>query len=272
MSINQNSVINYSAFNKDFKNTFLNNKPFPFIVLDNFLNINFFNDVTNSISNNTTQLNKKFNTSLEKKSISLNSQIPSLVKDLVAELSSDKWVAFIKELTGMQDIFPADIDNTKLANFHVMTGGGYLGPHVDHSQDPKTNLPHVLNIIVYLSKAWRDDFKGATLFFDKYGKKVINKANYKPNRAVIFLHTPYTFHGVERIPENIKSERAIVYLDYYSKSLDPYKHINLDFKNHWFKHGTTFVFDKFIDYLKFKNIPYLKSYLRYKISKLISIN
>ena len=62
MSINQNSIINYSAFNKDCKNIFLNNKPFPFIVLDNFLNINFFSDVTNSISNNTTQLNKKFNT------------------------------------------------------------------------------------------------------------------------------------------------------------------------------------------------------------------
>ena len=48
--------------------------------------------------------------------------------------------------------------------------------------------------------------------------------------------------------------------------------INLDFKNRWFEHGATFVFYKFIDYLKFKNIPYLRAYLRYKISKLISIN
>ena len=153
-----------------------------------------------------------------------------------------------------------------------MTGGGYLGPHVDHSQDPKTNLPHVLNIIVYLSKVWSDDFKGATLFFDKFGKKIINKANYKPNRAVIFLHTPYTFHGVEKIPEHVELDRSIVYLDYYSKSLDPYRHINLDFKNHWFKHGTTFVFDRFSDYFKPDNYSYLKSYLRYKIGKIINLN
>jgi hypothetical protein len=241
-----NKIIDYANLDKDLKSKFLNNNPFPFIILDNFLKNDYFTQLSKSLISEEFSLNKVFNSSVKKKKISLNTEIPYLVKMLVEELSSKEWLNFIKHLTDIDDIFPADLDNTKLANYHTMTGGGYLGPHVDHSHDPKTYHPHVLN--------------------------VINKALYKPNRAVVFLHTPYTFHGVEKIPEAVNLERSIVYLDYYSKSLSPYKHMKLNFKNHWFRHGTTFVLAKISDYLKKQNVPYLKSYLRYKFKKFISIN
>ena len=267
-----NKIIDYANLDKDLKSKFLNNNSFPFIILDNFLKNDFFTQLSKSLISEELSLNKVFNSSVEKKKISLNTEIPYLVKMLVEELNSEEWLSFIKDLTDIDDIFPADLDNTKLANYHTMTGGGYLGPHVDHSHDPKTYHPHVLNVIVYLSAKWDDDFKGATLFYDENGKNVINKALYKPNRAVVFLHTPYTFHGVEKIPETVNLERSIVYLDYYSKSLTPYKHMKLNFKNHWFRHGTTFVLAKMSDYLKKQNVPYLKSYLRYKFKKFVSIN
>ena len=267
-----NSIINYSNFTEELKNKFLNNTPFPFLILDNFLKNDFFTRLSESLISKKLSLNKVFNSSVEKKKISLNTDLPYLVKMLVEELSSEDWLSFVKNLTDIEDIFPADMDNTKLANYHTMTGGGYLGPHVDHAHDPKTKHPHVLNVIVYLSAEWNEDFKGATLFYDENGKNVLNKALYKPNRAVVFLHTPYTFHGVEKIPDSVNAERSIVYLDYYSKSLAPYKHIKLNFKNHWFKHGTTFVLEKISDYFKKQNIPYLKSYLRYKFAKFTSVN
>ena len=67
-----------------------------------------------------------------------------------------------------------------------------------------------------------------TLFFDQKGKNIIKEVKYKPNRAILFLHTPYSFHGVKEINTK-KKIRSSIYVDYYSKSTNPYENINLKF-------------------------------------------
>ena len=138
------------------------------------------------------------------------------------------------EWTGINKLRATEVGNTMLANYHEMGSDGFLGSHVDHSSDPSTGNPHVLNIILYLSSEWKNDFGGGTLFFDKHGKKQISKVEYRANRAVIFLHTPYSFHGVERLKNNGYVKRKLLYVDYYSDSYNPYKNFNLSFPNKWF--------------------------------------
>ena len=118
---------------------------------------------------------------------------------------------------------------------------------------------------MYLSSDWKDEFGGATLFFDKYGKKVVSKVPYKKNRAVIFLHTPYSFHGVERLKDN-NVKRKVIYVDYYSESFKPFKHLKFRFSNDWFSHGTTFILKNKLDYFKRKNWSYAKSFIKYKLN------
>ena len=48
-----------------------------------------------------------------------------------------------------------------LANYHEMGSNGFLGSHVDHSSDPNTGYPHVLNVILYLSSEWKSSYGGA---------------------------------------------------------------------------------------------------------------
>ena len=165
---------------------------------------------------------------------------------------------------------PTNVGNTLLANYHEMGTNGFLGSHVDHSTDPSNGLPHVLNIILYLSSDWKENFGGATLLFDKKGKKIVSKIKYKKNRAIVFLHTPYSFHGVERLKNNKSLKRKTLYVDYYSESMKPFENFDLDFPNKWFKHGTTFVLPKRTDYLKYKNWSYTKSLIKYKIEHLKS--
>ena len=120
-----------------------------------------------------------------------------------------------------------------------MYKSGFLGTHVDHSSEPNTGLPHVLNIIfIYqkngLNHGW---FK---VLANSKGTKIEKLVEFIPNRAVIFLHSPFTFHGVTEIKNNL-NKRSTVYVDYYSKNLSPYSHLSLNFKNVWFKHPTTFI-------------------------------
>lgn len=267
------NIINTDCLNlENKKDIFFNARPFPHLVLDNFLEERFFLNLKHIFAEITESTEgKRFNSAVEeKKWISLNSALPGAVKEIVNALNSDSWVESMRGLTGINSLVATSNGNTKLANYHVMEPGGILGPHVDHSHEPKKGIPHVLNTILYLAEDWDPKAGGATLFYDAKGDKVVSKVEYKQNRAVIFLHTPYSFHGVERIKENTSVKRRTVYVDYYSESYQPYKGMNLDFDSSWFKHGTTFKLDNVLDYFKFKNSHYARSMARYHFNRWIT--
>ncbi len=266
-------IINPTYQNLNFKREeFTKNNPFPYIVLDEFLEKSFYKKLDSKLSkNNYFKGGKKFNSKVEdNKQISLNESLPTFILQITDYLNSEEWLKNLKSLTGIEKLRVTAVGNTKLANYHEMGSNGFLGSHVDHSSEPITGYPHVLNIILYLSSEWQSKYGGATLFFDKNGKTPISKVEYVPNRAVIFLHTPYSFHGVERLKNNDNKKRKLLYVDYYSDSISPYKHLNLKFPNKWFSHGTTFVLPKRVEYLKMKNWPYTKSVIKYKLNKLRS--
>ena len=260
----------YSKLNT-FCKEFLNAKPFPYLVLDNFFEKKFFYKITNEL-NNKKLITKadKFDTIVEKnKSINRNVHLPYSIKKILHRLSEPDWVQNLKKLSGIIDLEPDKTDDQTISNFHEMSNGGFLGSHVDHSNHPKNASKHVLNIILYLSNDWESAYGGNTLLFNKYGKKVKEVIEYKPNRMIIFLHTPYSFHGVDELNPRKNKVRKTLYLDYYSNLRNPYFHINLPFKNHFFRHGTTFILQNRSEYFKPSNFYYTKTLLKYKINKYI---
>ncbi len=253
----------------NFKKKFHNGNPFPYLVLDDFLTKNFFNKLNIENQNQFSKKGKEFQTEFEKnKWISKNAKLPKKIKIIINELNKKKWINNLSNLSMIDNLFSTKVSNTELANYHEMKNKGYLGSHVDHSYDPDTGSPHVLNLLLYLSKKWENKWGGSTLLFDKNGKKIIKEIKYRPNRAIIFLHTPYSFHGVKEIKKN-KITRSSIYVDYYSKKKSPYKNIKLKFKKKWFSHGTFFVLRKKSDYFKIKNYKYVKTFLSYNIKKFL---
>ena len=265
------TVINSKHLNlKDKKVDFFKSLPFPHIVLDDFLDIDFFEGLKGTLDRlDESTGGKNFDSIVEeKKWISLNTSLPNIVKEIVDAFHTDDWVNNMCNLTGIDTLIATPNGNTKLANYHIMEPGGVLGAHVDHSSEPLMKIPHVLNVIIYLTKAWDENDGGGTLLFDKYGKEIVSKVAYKENRAVIFLHTPYSFHGVERIRGSCKLKRRTIYVDYYSNSLQPYRNMKLGFDSTWFSHGTTFKLGGIFDYLNSKNKNYTKTLIKYHLSRL----
>ncbi len=249
---------------------FFNNKPFPYLILDSFLEEKFYDELNNESSKINNNKGKSFTNEVEKnKWISKNTQLPNKVREIITELNSRSWIDNLKKLTNIDTLFGTEVGNTDLANYHEMSRSGFLGSHVDHSADPNTGKPHVLNIILYLTKNWKTNWGGSTTLSDKKGKKIIKEIEYIPNRAVIFLHTPYSFHGVSKLQNN-NINRATIYVDYYSQSKQPFENINPNFNNKWFKHGTCFVLENKLDYFKLKNLYYTKTLINYKIREFFS--
>jgi Rps23 Pro-64 3,4-dihydroxylase Tpa1-like proline 4-hydroxylase len=255
-----------SSFNIEFKNS----KPYPHIILDNFLDKDFFLNLDTESFGIEKCRNEHLDTFLERnKSNSKNVDLSNEIKKLVKELNSDKFVKNLKKLTGIEELFQTSVGNTALSNYHEMYESGFVGTHVDHSSEPKTGLPHVLNILIYLTKGWDKSWGGSTILANKNGKKIEKVIDYIPNRAVIFLHTPFSFHGVQELKNNLK-KRSSVYVDYYSSNKKPYLHFNLDFKNVWFKHPATFILPKFKYFFLKKNRSYLKRMIKHKIKSVLS--
>ena len=255
-----------SSFNIIFKNA----KPYPHIILDNFLEENFFLNLNIESFSIQKYRNDHLDTFLERnKSNSRNVDLSYEIKKLVNELNSEKFLTNLRKLTGMKELFQTSVGNTALSNYHEMYNSGFVGTHVDHSSEPKTGLPHVLNILIYLTKGWDKSWGGSTILANKNGKKIEKIIDYIPNRAVIFLHTPFSFHGVQELKNNLK-KRSSVYVDYYSTSKKPYSNFKLDFKNVWFKHPATFILPKFKDFFLRKNKSYLKRMIKHKIKSVLS--
>ncbi|MDB3892261.1 2OG-Fe(II) oxygenase [Alphaproteobacteria bacterium] len=255
-----------------FRDEFLAGAPFPHLVLDDFLTEDFFSTVTSALNERKAmQMGKSFSTSVEmNKSISLNSEIPVPVQKIVASLNSDEWIENFRRLTGIKSLLATKHGNTKLANYHEMNASGFLGSHVDHSHEPETGTPHVLNIIVYLSDDWDSDFGGNTLLFNRTGSRMEKRVEYKSNRALAFLHTPYSFHGVDRIVDGLEVKRRNLYIDYYASDEQPFTHMQLPFPNNWFKHRTTFRLGSLKEHLAPKNLHYTKALMQYHINRLMS--
>ena len=266
MNIINEKYKNLEIYESEFKSA----KPFPHVVLDNFLDASFFKSLDVEKIQTDKQQGLLFNTDIEtNKWTSKNVELNESVSKIVKELYTKDFIKNLSSLSKIKDLFSTNVGNTALANYHEMYESGFLGTHVDHSSEPSSGLPHVLNIILYLSKNWDVTWGGSTMFANKNGTKIEKKIDYIPNRAVIFLHSPFTFHGVTKIQNNL-TKRSTIYVDYYSKNKKPYTHLDLQFKNVWFKHPTTFILPKFKDYFPKKNRIYLKKMLKHKIKSLLA--
>ena len=129
--------------------------------------------------------------------------------------------------------------------FHVSEKGSYLGPHTDHTRDRHFGPYHVANIIIYASNSWRPEWGGGTTLYDEKINHV-ETVEFKPNRALFFMHSPLSVHGSQKVFKNAETNRHSFYYDFYT-----------DDKNHFF-----YKFNKKIDYLKPKNLKYSLQHIR----------
>jgi hypothetical protein len=225
----------------DLREIFFSAKPYPHLVLDNFLSDEAYKSLASHLQQpNSVGMSRSFNTDFEKnKQISLNSKLSKELNDALTALNSDEWTENLRSLTGIETLRSTKFGNTHLANYHEMSKGGILASHVDQ-------------------------------LYNKNGTVVSKSVEYRPNRAVIFLHTPHSFHGVSPLAGNGDVKRKTLYVDYYAQSFEPYKDMKLDFPCKWFDHPTTFKLNSNLDYLKPKNRAYLKHLLIYYGNKLLS--
>jgi Rps23 Pro-64 3,4-dihydroxylase Tpa1-like proline 4-hydroxylase len=248
------------------KENFINAKPFPHVIVDNFFETSFFQKLSTELEffyEEKKNVGKSHKTDVEKnKWGSENLAVPDLLQQAGDFFKSSELLNFLESVTGFNNLKVTKEENSAgYSLFHVMKPGSYLGPHTDHTVDmgPDKSLYHVLNIITYVQNKWDPNWGGGTTLFDRDGR-LLSTVEYRPNRALIFMHSPFSIHGTQAVSDRAKVGRMSLYFDYYSSSEKPYDHLNIE-KFPLISSPHRFFLNSKIDYLKAKNFKYLKHQL-----------
>lgn len=258
---------------RDARKNFLNAGPFPHVVIDNFLKKDVFEALNQEMTayyDTNQKKGKTWNSDVEAgKWGSTGLQIPPRLKELDNYLKSPELIAFLHDVSGFQNLkVTADINGVGFSFFHAMKPGAYLGPHTDHTRDLNDGPYHVLNIIIYMSETWDANWGGSTTLFTK-GVQLGADVEYRPNRALIFMHSPWSIHGTQKISELAKRQRFSIYYDYYTSDSSPYKQIGLDVKLLNSPH--LFYLPKLTDYIRKPNHRYARMHLSHWKQRVLNV-
>ena len=102
--------------------------------------------------------------------------------------------------------------------WHIHKRGGLLNPHLDYSIHPKLHFQRKINIIIYLSNGWKDNWGGGLGLWssdeNNNPKEIVKRIEPLFNRAIIFDTTQNSWHGLPdpiTCPEHQSRKSMAVY-------------------------------------------------------------
>lgn len=145
---------------------------------------------------------------------------PPAIAEIADELNSPDFVSWLSVLTGIPKLL-AD-PGLEGGGLHQSGPGGFLNMHTDFSKHHyHTNWRRRVNLILYLSEGWKEEWGGSIELWD--GKMQRCAAKYPPllNSALIFNTTEESYHGFPeplRCPEGQARKSLAFY--YYTEDAD----------------------------------------------------
>jgi Rps23 Pro-64 3,4-dihydroxylase Tpa1-like proline 4-hydroxylase len=183
------------------KDKFINAEPFEHIIIPNFLNEEYAEQIFNSFP---TDINSgkwyKYYNPLEIKYANDDvKNMPRCIKKLFYLLSTKEITEKISTFSGIDDL-ERDL-YLHGAGLHVHPINGKLNMHLDYEKHPFINKERRINMILYMNKDWNEEWNGDTQLWDKNMEKCVVSSHVKFNTAIIFKTNEISWHG---LPEPIK--------------------------------------------------------------------
>jgi dTDP-glucose 4,6-dehydratase len=185
----------------ELNNTFIHAEPYEHIIIPNFLNETFAEKIHKEFPTDITSGSwYEYNNPIEKKFANDKiNNMPRCIKKLFNLLSCKEIIEKIHALSGVEKLeYDPYLHG---AGIHIHSTGGKLDMHLDYEKHPHLNKERRLNIILYMSKDWKEEWNGDTQLWDKELTKCVVKSHVVFNTALIFKTNETSWHG---LPEEIK--------------------------------------------------------------------
>jgi Rps23 Pro-64 3,4-dihydroxylase Tpa1-like proline 4-hydroxylase len=182
------------------KENFLKGLPFENLVIDNFLNDEYANELYNLFPENFDSWYKYENPIEYKYTYDKINELDEKMKHFFYYLSSNKIIDIMRKITNIENLTYDEYLHG--AGLHCHPRYGKLNIHLDYEKHPFSGKERRLNIIYFLSKNWDNSWKGQNELWDKEAKECVKKTDIIFNRAIIFKTNDISWHG---LPEKILS-------------------------------------------------------------------
>jgi Rps23 Pro-64 3,4-dihydroxylase Tpa1-like proline 4-hydroxylase len=187
-------MIDYSLSEK-FKVQYRTAKPFPYIVIDNFLPEFLLQSCLNEIKKHDEwysnqlewvekfEVNKLFYPTDNTDMTEFSQKLP--ITNMVTEyMNSDKFIKFLEDLTGFEKLYRDPI--MLGGGIHKIKKGGKLSVHIDYNEHPGKKWKRNLNLLLYLNENWKKEWEGNLELWGGVPWKKEIEVEPIFNRAVIF--------------------------------------------------------------------------------------
>jgi len=141
---------------------------------------------------------------------------PRRIGQVVDELNSPEFLAWLSELTGIEGL--VSDDTLEGGGLHQSSRGGFLNVHADFTvHHHHNNWRRRINLILYLNEGWQADWGGAIELWDRTMSRCEARVVPLLNHALIFNTHEHSFHGFpDRLtcPEGVSRKSLALY--YYT--------------------------------------------------------
>ena len=219
-------------------------KPFPYIVIDDFLPEMVLNNVVDEFNKNEKwrydrvkwtekyQVNKFYWPHDIESANNLPNELP-VINKLINYLNSPVMLKYLEELTGIDNLISDEL--LMGGGLHKITSGGKLAIHKDYNLHPVKKIYRRLNLLIYLNKDWKEEWGGNLELWDKDNTKLEVSVEPLFNRAVIFTISEESLHGHPvpiNTPENVsRNSIALYYFTEVNPSDNKHSVVFYDSKN-----------------------------------------
>jgi Rps23 Pro-64 3,4-dihydroxylase Tpa1-like proline 4-hydroxylase len=188
---NLNDVFTMDIFKSD--TNFLNAKPFPMAVIDNFLPNDFAIDMYNEISLINDNTWKEF-TRNGSHMFEFNrlGTTPAAFK-LMSYLHSSYALEKLTNFTGIEGLIPDP--HLIGAGYSKSYTGDTLQVHTDFNWNNTLKLHRALSLIIYLTPDWDINWNGGLDFYNEDRNHIVTHVDCLFNRCLIWKYNKFGWHG-----------------------------------------------------------------------------
>jgi hypothetical protein len=202
-----------NALKETAHSSYLNAKPFPHVVFDNFFDPELLELILGEFPKPGEIRWQRFDNAHEIKLASAaEASFGPATRLLLYHLNSATFLEFLTTVTGINNLIPDP--GFAGGGLHQIVPGGKLGIHVDFNKHQDSGLDRRLNLLLYLNKDWREDYGGHLELWDRSMAQCEAKVLPVFNRVMIFGTTDFTYHGHPdplRCPENMTRKSLALY-------------------------------------------------------------
>lgn len=176
------------------RDRFASADPFPHLVIDELFHPDFIREAAGHFPGPTEMVEKPDRKGVLE--LSDRRLLPPLLRQVSDELLSQRFVAWLSFVSGVEDLFADPEGNWGALR---QSGDGVAGKiHVAPAQPANRPWYRRLTLILHLTEGLNADNGGCFQLWDR--EKLAPRASITPlfNRAVIFLNVPTAFHSASR--------------------------------------------------------------------------